>query len=99
MAELNLRGKDRLVAVVDDADIERVMLGRWWLSTHASGERYIVGRVADPGVRTPLIYLHHYLTEPPPGAHVTFANGNTLDCRRSNLLVNSRSSSHAGDRP
>lgn len=37
MAELHLKGWH--VAQIDDADLERAMLGRWWLSTAGAAEK------------------------------------------------------------
>jgi len=70
------------VALVDAADYERVaahtcsavfVRGRWYATLYAGPPQ--------------AVKLHRFILEAPPRAQIGFVNGDSLDCRRSNLRV------------
>jgi len=71
------------VALVDAADYERVAAHEWY-AVCVKGRWY-----ATRWQRSPLriVKLHRFLLEAPPRVHVGFVNGDSLDCRRSNLRL------------
>lgn len=80
-------------AVVDDEDYDKVIeLGPWTATPRrdASTGRFL-GFYASKSIYEPFkqtIYIHNIVMG---GKGVTFVNGNTLDCRKRNLIFASRS--------
>lgn len=72
------------VAIIDDADYERVSQHRWFLKHNGKGE-YYVARGIRQGKKIVCIYLHRFIMQPDDGFDVHHRNGNKLDCCRDNL--------------
>jgi len=70
------------VALVDDADYDRVKPYDWFLS----GSGYAAGFVPVEG-KFNLVYLHRFLLNAQPGEIVDHINGCALDNRRANLRL------------
>ncbi len=81
----NRAGDVVAVALVDDADYDRLSRYRWSLSGRARPRR--AERL--PGGRQRAIFLSRSVVGVPPGdpRQVWHVNGDSLDCRRSNLTV------------
>lgn len=72
-----------LQAIVDPDQAEKVkQADRWGLYKDAKGRKF-----ARSGKDSGQQLLHKYLYDLPPGARPLWRNGNTLDCRRSNLTI------------
>lgn len=75
------------VALIDDADLELVSQYKWF---HArSGTGYAQNSTRENG-RTRSIQMHRLIMSPAAGMFVDHINGDTLDNRRSNLRVCTR---------
>ena len=74
-----------LVALVDDADAERVTRFKW----HAVRRGRVVHamRTAKRDGGRATVYLHRWLLDAPAGLEVDHRNGNGLDNRRENLRL------------
>lgn len=71
------------IALVDAEDAPRVLALGLWTANWTGTAWYAVNKAG--GICT---YLHRFIVgETNPKAHVDHENGNTLDCRRSNLRV------------
>lgn len=79
------KGKNTLV---DDEDFRRISSWNWY-ATNCGGKWYAVRK--NPAGKPYKIYLHRFLLEPPPGLVVDHKNGDTLDNRRKNLRLCTRS--------
>jgi HNH endonuclease len=74
------------VALVDDEDFEWLM--RWkWIAFKCSGGRRMCARMSN----RQKTQMHRLITSAPKGLEVDHMNGNTLDNRRSNLRIVTRS--------
>ncbi len=72
-------------AIVDAPDYEKATTYTWWLTRGYPSHSYKVkGRCYS-------IYLGRYLTDCPDDKVISYLNLDPLDCRRSNLLVCSKS--------
>lgn len=71
------------VALVDDADYERVAALRW----HLTGHGYVRAYVGMDLGRSQHVYLHRLLLVAAAGQFVDHANGDTRDNRRANLRL------------
>lgn len=80
------------VAIIDSADAELV-LSRNWRVSESNGKWYacLKGPQANH-------YLHRILMDAPQGMTVDHINGNSLDCRRSNMRVCTKSQNNANMR-
>lgn len=73
-------------AIVDDEDYDRINKYKWqavpnrdkWYAKRS----FTVGKCKRIGVR-----LHRFILNAPPDKDVDHINGNTLDCRKSNLRI------------
>lgn len=78
-----------LFATVDDADYAILNEYKW----HAAERRehYYARRWQKPeegqGSKGAYIQMHHQIVDAQPDDKVLFANGDTLDCRRENLII------------
>lgn len=73
------------VALVDDEDFELVSKHKWYAAKR--GYRFYAQR----RVNRRIVQMHRLLTKAPTGLEVDHINGNTLDNRRSNLRLATRS--------
>ncbi len=71
-------GEVRAYALVDFAYAMAVNARRWSLQPNG----YVIARFSGP---RRMVYLHRFISEPPPGLHVDHINGDKLDNRRCNL--------------
>lgn len=78
-------------AIVDDEDYERVNRHGWVVS----GKRTLYAHATIGGKS---VYMHRLILAAPQGAHVDHINGNTLDNRKENLRVCTRSQNSANSR-
>lgn len=74
------------VALVDDADLHALSAFKWTACIKSPGHVHAVRRPKGQ-IGGPLVSMHRWITEPPPGFVVNHLNGNTLDNRRENLQV------------
>lgn len=77
-------------AIIDAADLKLVRQHRWHAHLRTAqrrGKRYTYGFEAHTNTAGRRVVLHVLLVQPGPGLVVDHINGNTLDCRRSNLRV------------
>jgi HNH endonuclease len=77
------------VALVDDADYERVMTRTWYAVQHKKRWYAKSGFYRGLGKTTTTVYMHRFIFNLPPGRknEVDHRNGNGLDNQRSNLRV------------
>lgn len=75
------------VAFVSAADAAEARAHRWHYN--GDGSPYAVRWVRQNG-KSHKVYLHRQLTNSPKGDTVTFGEGGTLDCTRSNMKVSPR---------
>lgn len=80
------------VALVDDADYERVAAHRWH-AARSSQKRENFYAKCRIGRRT--TYMHRFILAAPPGAEVDHRNRDGLDNRRENLRTATRSQNGA----
>lgn len=78
----------RLSAMIDTADVERVRPIRWCIST-SGALKYVYG--FPNGKKAGPVLLHRFLTQAEPGSIVDHLNHRTLDNRRANLCVGTQS--------
>lgn len=71
-----------LVALVDDEDYERVSRHKWY--AHA-GPNTFYGRSKSPSADGRPMLLHHFILGIDGRVRIDHANGNGLDCQRSNM--------------
>lgn len=74
------------VALVDDADFERVNQFKWTASEQPNGRGFRAVRF----VKGSPIYLHRFIMECPAGLEVDHQNRDCLDNQRSNLRIATR---------
>lgn len=86
------------MVAVDDSTYPILCGHRWWLSRSGHGRPYTSIPKEDRKQGGPwCAYLARLLTRAVPGVHmVQHINGNTLDCRMSNLRLVSASSPDRG---
>jgi len=77
------------VAIVDDADFDRVSTtGGWCFTTHPGDKTGYATRSVKLGGRWTTQLLHRFVLHLKPGdLEVDCINGNGLDCRRENLRL------------
>lgn len=81
-----------VAALVDDEDYDRVAAHPWHAHPpNGRTQRWYAARKHEG--RT--VYLHRFVTAAPAGVEVDHANGNGLDCRRSNLRIATRGQNEA----
>lgn len=75
------------VALVDDADFEKVMaVSRRWHALYTGWGFYAACAIRLEG-KHKNVYLHRIITEPLPGMQVDHADGNGLNNQRANLRI------------
>lgn len=79
------------VALVDPEDFERFGHLKWTAQVTRSGHVYAYRNIYKEDGRQKNIYLHRLITDAPKGSDVDHANHDTLDNRRANLRIASRS--------
>jgi hypothetical protein len=82
-----------LRTIVDPEDYHRIRRFRWFAKRSNYGI-YVVRRVRR-GSTEKLIRLHRQILAAPTGYDVHHINGNTLDNRKTNLIIVSRKHHHA----
>lgn len=70
------------IALIDKEDLEKVKLLQW----HVEYGKYVVHSHRENGKKK-TIYLQRYILEVLDNQYIKFKNGNSLDCRKENLLV------------
>jgi hypothetical protein len=76
-----------LVALVDDADFERVSAHRWYARSSAPNKPTYAARGVPPYGSTPKLLMHRWIIGAPAHVQVDHCNGNGLDNRRENLRL------------
>lgn len=76
---------------VDEADAYLLRSHVWYVRKTPTGYLYICRKGVGETVN-----LHRYLADAKPGEGVRFANGNTLDLRRANLIKDSMAATMSG---
>ncbi len=79
------------VALVDDADYAELVKYRWHASKSSDVGRFYAARFEKTNGKKHKIYMHRFLTDCPAGSEVDHRNNNSLDNRRSNFKVCSKS--------
>ena len=83
------------VAIVDDEDYEAVNRYKWFANVAGGGRVYAARRLYLGGGRKnakrATLYMHRFLMEPADDMDVDHINGNSLDNRRANMRVCTRS--------
>jgi hypothetical protein len=74
-----------------DADIRRLANALTWGVVHSKGERIYAIHQERRGGKLTTIKLHQFVADPPNGLIVDHKNGDTLDNRRSNLRIATKS--------
>jgi hypothetical protein len=82
-------------AVIDAADLPLVE-GRLWHVTICPSSIYAVN--SDRGARSGRVFLHRLIMAPPDGMMVDHINGDSLDCRRSNMRLATRAQNNMNSR-
>lgn len=77
------KGDDHFEVKIDSSDVAKV-IERSWRPLWNGRVYYVVSG-------TECLYLHRFIIEPPAGMDVDHKNHDTLDCRRGNLRVATRS--------
>jgi hypothetical protein len=83
-----------MTAMVSPEDYDRVMQFKWSVS-FIKGTPYASRGARKPDGRQSILYMHRFLIEPAPGQHVDHANRDSLDNRRSNIRIATRSQNMA----
>ncbi len=78
-------------AIVDASDFETLSTTAWHAWRSSKGEGWYPSRSIRKGSDRSRILMHRVLLNPPKGLEVDHRNGNTLDNRRSNLRLATRS--------
>lgn len=76
------RLKKEFIVLIDKEDLEKVKLLQW----HVEYGKYVVHSHRENGKKK-TIYLQRYILEVLDNQYIRFKNGNSLDCRKENLLV------------
>lgn len=80
------------VALVDDADYERVNRYKWYAWRRRNNKWYAIR--SDPAHRGGSIFMHRFIMDAPSTFQVDHKNGNGLDNRRDNLRLCNNSQNH-----
>lgn len=75
------------VALIDDADYEKVSHHKWSVSFCKTGQKWYARRTIRRDKKQHTIYLHRFILDAPPHLQVDHINGNGLDNRRANLRL------------
>lgn len=75
---------------VDDKDVDWLMEHTWYANTATAGLTYAARRTCQMYVRG-IVYMHRQIMSAPEGMDVDHISGDTLDNRRSNLRIVTRS--------
>lgn len=72
--------------IIDDEDAD--ILSKWnlYVIYHPTGGEYLARLYKTTGFKQTQCYLHRMILDCKKGDVVKFLNGNTLDCRRSNII-------------
>lgn len=78
-------------AKVDDSDFEQVNQFRWFYVGDDCRKGYAERKQANGKYKQKVIRMHRFICDAPPEFHVDHINGDTLDNRRENLRLCTRS--------
>lgn len=86
-------------ALIDNEDYERVSRYKWCVSVTNRRTMRVYALRRKPGSGNPgQILLHREIMDAPDGIDVDHINGNTLDCRKENMRLATRSQNLANNR-
>lgn len=77
-------------AIIDSEDYKRISRFHWCISTSSKYE-YAIRNVYKNGKRIAIVRMHRVIFNVPDGLMVDHINGNTLDNRKKNLRIATRS--------
>lgn len=77
------------VALIDDNDLQKVSVSRWWAKWNEKTQSYYAMRHPKDGEKH--IYMHRLIMDTPDDRLCDHANHNTLDNRKENLRNCTRS--------
>lgn len=97
MREIALAGG--AIALVDDEDVDLVAPFRWSLLPRSYAAGYAMRQVRIDGSRRHTIYMHRVILGAPDGQWVDHKSGDTLDNRRANLRLCTRSQNQINRAP
>jgi len=88
------------VALVDDDDYERLNKHKWYATKACKGSFYAarISKETDPGDQGHLISMAREIMHAQPGQEVDHINHNTLDNRKANLRLCTRSENRHNQR-
>ena len=75
---------------VDDEEFYRVNNKNWCLNKGKMNNGFYVMYGVRNGNNVRKVYLHRLIAGAEPGDRIEFVNGNTLDCRKTNLRKNGK---------
>jgi len=78
-------------AIVDDADYNWLNQWKWYAKICSNGKRIYVARFQRINGKPTTIYMHRIITNCPEDKEVDHINGDSLDNRRKNLRIVTRS--------
>jgi hypothetical protein len=78
-----------LSVLVDDTDYEKYNQFNW--TPHYNGQKYYPVRKVKIDGKSRELYLHREIMEAPKGMFVDHINGDSLDCRKENMRIVTRS--------
>ena len=83
--------------LIDDSDVELVSSGSWWVQGSPKKGFYVAGRIIQDGIRRKVL-LHRLRLGANPCDVVDHINRDSLDNRRANLRICSRSQNNCNQR-
>jgi hypothetical protein len=85
----NIQLTKGLSALVDDADHEKFNKFNW--VAHKSGKKFYAVRRTKINGKYKEIYLHREIMDAPPQMYIDHINGDSLDCRKENMRLVTKS--------
>ena len=78
-------------ALVDDRDFASVSRFKWYVTSHGYARTGVHMGYLGGKKKMVYMYLHRLILRPPEGMDIDHRNHNTLDCRRANMRICTRS--------